>query len=214
MRSILTKYVRCHRERRRGSGGHGSRFRPRLEALEERATPSVYTVDRLTDLGEGAGLTGDLRYCITQANAASGDDVIDFQPGLTGTINLTGALPDLNSNLAIQGPGAGSLTVRRNTGGNYRIFTVPGGRTVALSGLTIANGAASSSGGGGISNQGTLTVSNSTLSGNDAFPGVGGGIRNDGTLTVSNSTLSGNDAAAGGGIFTFGSGALTTVSNS
>src|SRR5262245_27787872 len=100
MRSILTKFFRWQRERRRGSGGPGSRFRPRLEALEERAVPSVYTVDRLTDLGEGAGLAGDLRYCITQANAAPGDDTITF--GVTGTINLTmySSLPNLTGSVA------------------------------------------------------------------------------------------------------------------
>jgi hypothetical protein len=56
-------------------------------------------------------------------------------------------------------------------------------------------------------------VSNSTLSGNSA--GIyGGGIANNGTLTVSNSTLSGNSATelGGGGIVNFGG--TVTVSNS
>jgi hypothetical protein len=41
--------------------------RPNLETLEARTLLSVFTVDRLTDLGQGSGLNGDLRYCITQA---------------------------------------------------------------------------------------------------------------------------------------------------
>ncbi|MGH7224886.1 MAG: choice-of-anchor Q domain-containing protein, partial [Gemmataceae bacterium] len=65
--------------------------------------------------------------------------------------------------------------------------------------------------GGGIANQGTLTVSNSTLSGNSTNGG-GGGIINGGTLTVSNSTFSGNSAGFGGGIFSYAG--TVTVSDS
>ena len=69
------------------------------------------------------------------------------------------------------------------------------------SGLTISGGSATS--GGGILNDGTLTVINSTLTGNAATTGDGGAISNPGTLTVINSTLSGNSAGgSGGGIFT------------
>ena len=54
--------------------------------------------------------------------------------------------------------------------------------------------------GGGIYNDGTVTVTDSTLSGNSAI--LGGGIYNDsGTMAVTNSTLSGNTGTdAGGGI--------------
>ena len=39
-----------------------------VEPLEERALLSTFTVNDLGDTGAGSGLTGDLRYCITQAN--------------------------------------------------------------------------------------------------------------------------------------------------
>ncbi len=42
-------------------------FRPRVEALEGRALPSVCLVDRLTDVGEGKGMAGDPRYYIEQS---------------------------------------------------------------------------------------------------------------------------------------------------
>jgi hypothetical protein len=148
-------------------------FRPRLEILEDRSLLSVCTVDRLTDLGEGKGLSGDLRYCITRA--ADGDE-ITF--GVTGTINLAGVLPDLTRSINIEGPGADQLTVRRNTGGNYRIFTVATDVTAGISALTIANGS------GGILNNGTLTIARCTFSAS--------GVSNVGTLTVSASTFSGN----------------------
>src|SRR5262249_3112071 len=147
---------------------------------------SVYTVDRLTDLGTGAGLAGDLRYCITQANAEPGDDTITL--AVTGTINLSSVLPNLSSNIDLQGPGAEQLTVRRNTGGFYPIFTVTAGATVSISGLSISNGYAGS--GGGISNGGTLTLNNANVSYNSA--GDGGGIYNRGTVTLNNANVSYN----------------------
>jgi len=68
----------------------------------------------------------------------------------------------------------------------------------AIDGVSITDGNANGgnsdrSRGGGIYNDGTLTVTNSILSGNSAE--YGGGIYNDyGPLTVTNSTLSGNSA--------------------
>jgi hypothetical protein len=163
-----------------------------------------------TDLGEGDGLSGDLRYCITQANAAPGDDTIAF--AVTGTINLTGALPSLSSNIDLQGPGADQLTVRRNTGGAYGIFTVPAGVTVSISGLSITNGLNS-----GIYNGGTLTLNSSTVSGNYAPYFRGGGIWNElgATLTLNNATVTGNVAdedTEGGGIYNGGTLNSSTIS--
>ena len=174
-----------------------------MEPLEDRTLLSVFTVDRLTDLnpaggGQGAAVAGDLRYCVTQANALAGDDAITF--GVNGTIQLAGALPIL-SDLDVQGPGAANLTVRRNTGGNYRIFRVDLGATVVLSGLTVTNGIDVNVG-GGIFNEGTLTLNDVTVSGNRAF--FGGGIENNGTLTVNDSRVVGNTAIDfGGGIDNF-----------
>jgi hypothetical protein len=137
-------------------------------------------------------------------------------------VNLGSALPDLSTNIDIQGPGADQLTVRRNTGDDYSIFTITGDTTeVSISGMTISNGNAPDCGGGisipgnstlsvtdsiisdnsagfdggGICNAGTestVTVTDSTIAHNSAL--FGGGLRNDGTLTVSGSTISGNSA--------------------
>jgi hypothetical protein len=186
-----------------------------VEVLEDRALLSTFVVDRLTDTGAGSGLTGDLRYCITNA---VDKDKITFDDSVTGTIKLTGALPDLNHSVSIEGPGAGSLTVQRDTGGYYRIFKVNDGTTVSIAGLTITNGNAAAGSiliGGEILNEGTLTLNNVTVSGNRAS--YGGGIDNNGgTLTVENATVSGNFAAEGAGIYNNDSGTLlvkdTTVS--
>jgi hypothetical protein len=161
-----------------------------LEVLEDRTLPSTFLVDHLADDTVGAGLSGSLRYALTNATA---NDHITF--GVTGTINLTGALPNLAHSISIDGPGPSLMTVRRDTGGSYGIFTVADPATVSISGLTIADG----SGGPGISNGGTLAVSNCTVTHNSG--GFGGGIDNQGELSLSNSTVSRNRAIDGGGIF-------------
>ena len=185
----------------------GRTFRPRLEVLESRTLLSFAgcIVDRLTDTGAGSGLMGDLRYCIT--NVTDGDAIIF---AVQGTINLTAALPDLTHSISIEGTGADQMTVRRDTGGNYRIFHVSSGVNVRISGLTVNNGNTNDIGGGGIYNNGTLTVTDSVVQGNSALHS-GGGILNSGMLTVSNSTISGNTAFNGGGIADIGT---PTVSNS
>jgi CSLREA domain-containing protein len=143
-----------------------------------------------------------LRAAIQEANNVAGTDTITFDIAGAGphTIQLAGALPNLSDSVDILNTSGESVTVRRNTGGNYGIFTVNSGQTVNINGLTISNG--SDFGGGGILNSGTLTLTNSTVSGNSANSS-GGGINNRGTLNVTNSTVSGNSAVfSGGGIIT------------
>src|SRR5437660_12744171 len=115
-------------------------FRPFIEVLEDRSLLSTYTVDRLADLGQGSGLTGDLRYCLTQATSKQETmDTIGFS--VTGTINLSAPLPTLSHrNLTITGPGSGSLTVKRNSSSTFRIFTVPAFAVVGMSAFIRISG--------------------------------------------------------------------------
>ena len=158
---------------------------------------------------------GSLRAAITTANGDSGD-MINITA--TGTVTLLSALPALAADMTITGPGANILTVSGNNSATVgSIFAINTGVTASISGLTIANGNSNSNdqGGGGILNDGTLTVSNCTISGNSGTGSVnneGGGITNFGTMTVSGSTFSGNTAALGGGIFN-GDGNTLTVTN-
>src|SRR5262245_35874016 len=69
-----------------------------VEALEDRLAPAVITVNTLADTVDPSAAVTSLRKAITTANTMAGDDTINFS--VTGTINLTGALPDLDSNLA------------------------------------------------------------------------------------------------------------------
>ena len=112
---------------------------------------SICDVDTAT-----SGEQCTLRAAIQEANAVVGADTIGFS--VTGTINLTGALPDIINDLTINGPGSSQLTVRRDTGGDYRIFST-NNRNVNFSGMTITNGrtpnaAASSTGSGGSATSG------------------------------------------------------------
>ena len=82
---------------------------------------------------------------------------------------------------------------------------------VGLSGVTVRNG-------GGIENNGVLTLTNFTVSENSSTRDAsGGGIRNYGTLTLINGAISDNSinsfyAGFGGGLINFGDASLTDVS--
>ena len=154
------------------------------------------TVTNTNDNGAGS-----LRDAID--NAAPGD-TINFNLTYPATITLSSTLP-IGTSLTISGPGASNLAV--SGGGSVQVFSIGSGVTATISGVTIKNGSAPF--GGGISNEGTLTISDSALSGNRAT-GEGGGIFNGSGLTVNNSTLSGNSAFDGGGISNLGG---VTVTN-
>ncbi len=150
-------------------------------------TPVTFTVTTTADSGAGS-----LRDAVNHANTTAGADAITFAAGL-GDVVLTTAelsLTDIGGPTTISGPSGGTQVVQRSFAGgtpNFRIFNVGTGATANFSGLTISNGKAN--GGGGISNDGTVTLTNSTLSGNTAS---GGGIFNGGTLTLNNTIIAGN----------------------
>jgi hypothetical protein len=199
--------------RRRSMFGAMRRQRNVVEILEARRLLTLIPVTTLDDAGPGS-----LRDAIAQANSMPGDDRIEFASGLTGAVNLSSALPVLSSNIDVQGPGAGLLTVRRDSASSFRIFFIENPATVTLAGLTISNGLASgeSRDGGGVLNRGTLTLIDCVVSNNNATL-RGGGIYNSGAalarLTLTNTIVSGNTAPSGAGIANFTS-ATVQMSNS
>jgi hypothetical protein len=175
--------------------GHRKRNHLHVELLENRCLPS--TVTNLTDHDPGS-----LRDAIATTPPGG---IVEFQPGLVGTINLTTDTLVISKDLTIKGPGNIAVSGHRT----FEVFQIASGVTVSISGLTIINGF-SQQNGGGIGNQGTLTVSNCTISGNRAWD-LGGGIFNShtGTLMVNNSNILDNNAGVlvgglgdGGGIYT------------
>lgn len=184
-----------------------------------------------TDGNPAAPNTCTLRAAIQEANGTGGGDQIQFTLPTPATITLGGTqLPAITAGggaLTITGAG---VTVSGN--GASRVLATGAGSNTTVTGLTIAHGnvtgpdgALHSAGGnalgGGIRNEGTLTLTGVTVrdsgaeggsGGNgDPDPGAnyldraggpggsasGGGIYSTGTLTIQNSTLRGN--AAGGG---------------
>lgn len=190
-----------------------TRFRLRLAALEDRLAPATFTVNAVSDTGAGSGAAGDLRYCITQANATAGADAVVFDPALFATaqvITLASALPTIAEDLTITGTSAANVTVSGNNA--MPIFAITGG-THSLSQLTLSNG--KSSAGGALSlSAGTTTLRQSILSGNEA--GNGGAIYANGSasLNLVESTLSGNVTTGfGGSIYFIGSGTLNVTAS-
>lgn len=195
---------------------------PFLLAPAMAAHAATYTVTNLNDSG-----TGSLRAAITSANGDTAG-VIVFTPGLTGTITLASALPNITTTgtMTITGPGANLLTI---SGANtYQILGFTSG-TTSFSGLTFADGAVSTTNGyqteynsdfgwGGafyITGGTTVNIANCVFYGNSTTNDNGGGaILNEGTMSVVNSLFYGNTSPGyegGGAIFNLG---VTTIQGS
>jgi hypothetical protein len=174
-----------------------------LEALEDRSLPSTLTVTNLADSGAGS-----LRDRLA---AAAPGDTVAFAPGLSGTVFL-GSTLDITKSLTVQGPGPDTLALYGQQA--TQVFHVAAGVTAGISGLTVAGG--SDWQGGGIHNDGSLTLDRVTVRDNqagDAFlSGSGGGIYNapGASLTITRSAFSNNvvniesSLQGGGGIYNGG----------
>ena len=127
---------------------------------------------------------------------------------------------DVTHDLTIRGAGADVTTI--DAASLDRVFHVLAGVTVELQDVTLTGGDPQSDG-GGIRNEGTLTLTRCQISTSTATTGGalsnssgavatinattlysnsadnGGAIDNQGTLTLVNSTISGNEATANGG---------------
>ena len=167
-------------------------------------------------------------YCFTGPNSSFWGGGIETSGDTTETIS--GSV--FTSNSATVGGGidnGGTLTVSNSSFISNSSVNGGGGicngfGTAMVSNSTFANNSATSINGvgvgianfgvgGGICNEGPLTVTNSTFISNSAL-NDGGGIYNynDGTLTVTNSTFTSNSATNGGGLDNY-SGGTATLTN-
>lgn len=205
-----------------------NRFRPQLEAMEDRAVPATFVVTTMADTVDAGDGVVSLREAILDSNARTtaativvpaGTYALTQTPvntlvtGLTGDLDISAST---NYPLTIRGAGAGTTVI--DGGGLYRAFVITGFGAVSITDLTVQGGNAGKSSGGAIFSQyATLSINNCTFSGNSAGGAGGGAISAGGTLTVGNSTFSGNSAtspyltgsASGGAINFVGSGTLT-----
>lgn len=150
------------------------------------ANAATIPVTNFNDSGAGS-----LRQAIIDANATSEADIIQFQTGSVGIVNLLSALPVLSTDITINGTGVNSSIIRRSVTTPFRIFTISPSVVIVLNNLTVANGFAVPGGsksttfvlGSGIYNEGNLTVTDSRISENKATAptALGGGIYNRGS---------------------------------
>lgn len=157
--------------------------------------------------GDVAGLIN----AINTANSNGRSNVIFLVAGnysLTTVDNNTdgaNGLPSITSNITIIGSSANRNIIERVANApDFRIFHVAATGALRLIGLTVKGGSIDCCNiGGGIFNDGTLTITNGIITGNSA-EFEGGGIAGDGPVTILNSTISLNSAQDGGGIFSNG----------
>jgi hypothetical protein len=190
-------------------------------ALEDRKLLSNVTVLEVTSTADSG--PGTLRAAVATANTSTIPVEIDFELTMGAEITLKSGQLELSNTtvpIAIDGPGAG-LTISGNNAS--RVFLIDPNVTASISGLTITGGNPPSPGpyslpeGGGVYNQGALTLEDVTVSGNTAMnnsdvTGAGGGVFNasSATATLINCSITGNIAGTeffggfGAGLFNAG----------
>ncbi len=195
--------------------------------LEHRQLMATYYVDNFTDTNTGSGNNGTLRWAVAQANAHTGDDIIQFSSSsLPQTITLTAANGPIiikdttNGNLAVNGLGQSNLMI---SGGNVTgLFLVKSPTSISNLTMTNGNGAGTLGGaksGGAILNISCLTLDRINIYDSSVNNGYGGAIAsgyggsdypNDLTanvrlvasnLVISNTSASGSFMGYGGAIY-------------
>jgi hypothetical protein len=147
----------------------------------------------ITVMGPGANL-----LAVARAQNAPAFRIFDVVAGLTVVIQ---GITISNGSATQFGCGGGILATASS---------------LSVMNCTVSNNSTDGTGGGiCVENNATLTIESSTLSGNYAGD-YGGGMANDGTITINNSTLRDNrgEFAAGAILNGFTTGASLTVSNS
>src|SRR4030095_11520353 len=117
----------------------------------------------LTDFGDSG--PGTLRAAL--ASAADGDTIV-IPGGMSPTITLTTGELLITKNVTIVGPGPGQMAISGNHAS--RILHIGPSHVISISGLTITQGAASTSypatnAGALFNDHATLIVSNCTITG-------------------------------------------------
>lgn len=157
---------------------------------------------------------GSFREALTFAEANPGTTITFNIPGEgPHTINLQGALPQLDFPVTIQGPENETVILQRQTGGNYTLLDIASAQLVTVRNLTLSGGSGKlfvddgvqSQQGGNLVNTGNALLDKVTITNGTAESG--GGIINFGTLAIQNSRITSNAAnneGKGGGLYNQG----------
>jgi hypothetical protein len=177
-----------------------------IDAIDMKGTINLREALMLedTELGVGELLPADLVHIQGgDPGMGNGTDVIKFDGTLFAvpqTISLANfALPEIDHNVNIVGPGANLLTIDAH--GASGILQVKSSVAVSISGLTLANGHVSGAGGAIDNEGGMLGLTECSLTGNSAAANAGGIFNGEGTLMLTGCTFTDNTAGGfGGGI--------------
>jgi len=199
-------------------------------ASELEYPPAKYMVTKLADTNDGScDVDCSLREALA---AATPDDIVEFESGLTGTITL-GSTLTISKNVTINGPSTKAIIISGNN--SVRVFYINSAIRFTINNLTVANGriegAHGSNGGpcewggagdmamgGGLYNKGGIvSVNNSTFSNNKAVGGAGGsggGYHPDiSRSTICSRSASGGSGGDGMGGAVFSSGTVSLVNS-
>jgi hypothetical protein len=135
-----------------------------------------------------------IQAAIDDAGVSAGD-VINVTDAVHTEVGIT-----VGKDVTIQGQGADATIVQAHAepeGARDRVFFIPVGATATIKDMTIRHGNPISDpeSGGGIRNEGTLTLENVVL--RDNYGSAGGAILNDGTMMLINCTIRDNVARGG-----------------
>lgn len=153
----------------------------------------TWMVNSLADPGDGVCTSSECTLREAIAAAEPGDN-ITFKGNVSGRI-LTQSELIIAKSLTIAGPGARVLAIDGQNA--HRVFQLNESSVVTISGLTIFRGNEINGGGIYVGESSRLTLDASVVAGNLAVQG--GGIFNDGVLTVVRSTVAGNTSTENGG---------------
>lgn len=161
------------------------------------AQPTATLAPTLSVCASGCDFT-TIQAAIDDAGTTDGEiiavmDAVHTEQGITVEKSVT---------ILGQAPGGTIVQAHAEAGSaSDRVFFITSEATVTMGGLTIRHGNPTERPrtGGGILNEGTLTLEQCTVSDNDST--AGGGIHSDGTLTLINSTVSDNAAGSRGSAF-------------
>ena len=169
--------------------------------------PAAASADSVVTNTNNSG-PGSLRQALSDSNSSSDVDTITFAPSVTGTITVDSELT-VNYGTRIDGPGAGSLTVRAPSS---RVVFFYGfqASTLEIEGITLTGMPPGAAPGAGIvancvGAETNLVLTDAAIAGSTTT-GNGGAIFSDGCdVVLASSTISGNAALGatgdGGGIF-------------
>jgi CSLREA domain-containing protein len=181
------------------SGALGFAAQTHAATIVVNTTADSVATDGLCSLREAIGNANANAQTYPDCAAGSGADTIVFDPAVFAPNTLTvskvsGSLELTDKNTTtIDGQGVVAIDGNHST----EIFVTKNGSSSVLQSLTVRNGYDNFFG-GGIYNQGALTIKDGTLSGNvSAFACAA--VFNNGVLTVTGSTFSGNYALDYGG---------------